>query len=104
MLIQAYHVESRRPGLADGIPLTPVPIGIVEFTGGSDEGGPEWQRKNVATDLLMYHSPLVDHIAYGHGTWHAEKTTVDEDSLGTPSFEDAAEGYRIWLLIDFPAA
>src|SRR5258708_20721119 len=97
MLIQAYRVESHRPGLPDGIPLTPVPIGIVQFTGGSDEGRPEWQRQDMATDLLIYHSPLVDDLAFGHITWHAEKTSIDDDTLGTPFFEDAAEGYRIWL-------
>jgi len=36
MVIQAYRVESRRPGLADGIPLTPVLVGTVQFTGGID--------------------------------------------------------------------
>ena len=32
MLIQAYRVDSRRPGLPDGIPLRPIFVGIVQFT------------------------------------------------------------------------
>lgn len=97
MLIQAYCVESHRSGLLEGIQPKPVFVGIVQFTEGSDAVRPEWQRKDMATDLLTYHSPLVDHIAYGHNTWQAEKISVDDDSLGTPSFEHASEGYRIWL-------
>ena len=96
MLIQAYRVESRRVPPADGIPLTPVSVGIEQFTGGSDEGK-DGKRKKAATDLLMNHSPLVFHLVYGPSTWHAELVSVDDDSLGTPFFEDNAKGCRIWL-------
>jgi len=48
--------------------------------------------------LLSYRSPLFDHSAYGKKTWKAELTSVDDDSLGKPSFDDASKGYRIWLL------
>lgn len=97
MLIQVYRVESRRVPSADGIPLTPVAVGIVQFTGGSGEGRKKWKRKKEATDLLMNHSPLVFHFVYGPSTWHAELVSVDDDSLGTPFFEDDAKGYRLWL-------
>jgi hypothetical protein len=97
MLIQAYRVESRRPGLADGIPLTPVLVGTVQFTGGIDEGRTDTARKKVAIDLLFYRSPLADHSSYGKRTWKAELTSVDDDSLGKPFFEDASQGFRIWL-------
>jgi hypothetical protein len=97
MLIQAYRVESRRPPLLDGKPLTPVLVGTVQFTGGIEEGSTENARKRVAIDLLLYRSHLADHSTYGRKTWKAELTTVDDDTLGTPSVEDASEGYRIWL-------
>ena len=97
MLIQAYRVESRRVSPEDGTPLTPVSVGIVQFTGGSDEGRKEWKQKKAATNLLTNYSPLVFHLVYGPSTWHAELVSVDDDSLGTPFFEDGAKGYRIWL-------
>ena len=96
MLIQAYRVESRRVPPAGGIPLTPVSVGIVQFTGDSDEGK-DGKRKKAATELLQNHSPLVFHLVYGPSTWHAELVSCDDDSLGTPFFEDDAKGYRIWL-------
>ena len=96
MLIQAYRVESRRVRTADGIPLTAVSVGIVQFTGDSDEGK-DGKRKKPAAELLKNHSPLVFHLVYGPSTWHAELVSVDDDSLGTPFFEDDAKGYRIWL-------
>jgi hypothetical protein len=96
MLIQAYRVESRREPTA-GIPLTPVSVGTVQFTRGSDGGREDKKREKAATDLLMNYSPLVFHLVYGPSTWHAELVSVDDDSLGTPFFEDDAKGYRIWL-------
>jgi hypothetical protein len=99
MLIHAYRVESRRASQAERIPLAPAPVGIVQFTGGIDRGRTEAERKRVAKDLLSYRSPLFDHRAYGKKTWRAELTSVDDDSLGKPSFEDASKGYRIWLLL-----
>jgi hypothetical protein len=69
----------------------------VQFTGGVDEGRSEFQRKTLAQEILMNHSPLFDHIAFGHGTWNSELITVDDESLGTPSVEDASQGFRIWL-------
>jgi hypothetical protein len=95
---KAYTVESRPVPTADGIPREPVPIGIVQYTGGSDEGRLEREKKEMAVDLLMYHSPLVNNPAWGHSTWHAELSNIDADSLGPPFFEKAADGYRIWLL------
>ena len=97
MLIQVYRVESRRVPSADGITPTPVSVGIVQFTRGIDEGGKEWKQKKDAQDLLMNHSPLVFHLVYGPSTWHAELISIDNDSLGTPFFEDDVKGYRIWL-------
>jgi hypothetical protein len=89
MLIQAYRVESRRVRTADGIPLTAVSVGIVQLTGDSDEGK-DGKRKKAAAELLRNHSPLVFHLVYGPSTWHAELVSVDDDSLGTPFFEDDA--------------
>ena len=97
MLIQAYRVESHRVPAADGVPPTPVSVGIVQFTGDSDDVRKETNRKKAATDLLMSHSPLVFHLVHGPSTWHAELVSIDDDSLGTPFFEDDAKGYRIWL-------
>jgi hypothetical protein len=90
-------VESRRVPPADAIPPAPVSVGIVQFTEKSDEGRKECKRERAATDLLMNHSPLVFHLVYGPRTWHAELVNIDDDSLGTPFFEDDAKGYRIWL-------
>lgn len=98
MLIHAYRVESRRAPQADRTPLAAAPVGIVQFTGGIDQGRTEIERKRVAKDLLSYRSPLFDHSAYGKKTWKAELTSIDDDYLGKPSFEDASKGYRIWLL------
>jgi hypothetical protein len=97
MLIQAYRVESRGVPPADGIPLTPVSVGVVQFTGASEEGSKDGKRNKAATDILANHSPLVFHLVYGPSTWHAELVSLDDDSLGTPFFEDDAKGYRIWL-------
>lgn len=35
----------------------------------------------MATDLPMYHSPLVDHIAFGHTTWQTELVSLGNDPL-----------------------
>ena|SRR5271165_5810212 len=97
MLIQAYRVDSRRPGLPDGIPLRPIFVGIVQFTRDIYKERSESQLKTAASDLLMDHSPLVYHIAFGPSTWLAELISIDDDVLGPPNIEDAAEGFRIWL-------
>ena len=54
----------------------------MQFTGGVDVGRSEFQRKTLAQEILMNHSPLFDHIAFGHGTWNSELITVDDESLG----------------------
>jgi hypothetical protein len=41
----------------------------------------ECERKKAATDLLMYHSLLLDHPAFGHSTRHAELISIDDDTL-----------------------
>jgi hypothetical protein len=96
MLIHVYRIESRPVPLAGMGPRISKPIGIVQLIGG-DEGRSERQREDAAIDYLMRYSPLVDDPAYGDTTWHAELTYIDTDSLGTPSSENAADGYRIWL-------
>lgn len=96
MLIHAYRIESRPVPLAGMGPRNSKPIGTVQLIGG-DEGRSERQREDAAIDYLMQHSPLVDDNAYGFFTWRAKLTNIDADSLGTPSFENAADGYRIWL-------
>ena len=35
--------------------------------------------------------------APGIDTWKAELISIDDEHLGTPFVENAAEGYRIWL-------
>ncbi len=99
MLIHAYRIESRPVPLAGMGPRNSKPIGTVQLIGG-DEGRSERQREDAAIDYLMQYSPLVDDNAYGFFTWRAKLTNIDTDSLGTPSFENAADGYRIWLTSD----
>jgi len=49
MLIQrtVLRVAERPP--AGGIPLTPVSVGIVQFTGGSDEGKDGNEKRQLQT-------------------------------------------------------
>jgi hypothetical protein len=75
MLIHAFRVESRRAPQADRIP--PAPVGIVQFTGGIDQGRTETERKRVAKDLLSYRSPVFNHSAYGKKTWKAEDRKLE---------------------------
>ena len=91
------RVDSRRPGLPDEIPLKPIFVGIVEFTRDIDKERSESQLKTAASDLLVHHSPLVFHIAFGPSTWLAELISIDDDVLGPPNIEDTAKGFRIWL-------
>jgi hypothetical protein len=97
MLIKAYRVESRRHGSIAFEPPEPASIGIVQFTGGIDEGREEWQRESEAVNLLMDHSPFAHDPMRGADTWDAELIVVDDESLEAPSFDDAPKGYRIWL-------
>jgi hypothetical protein len=97
MLIKAYRVESRRHGSIAFEPPEPVLIGIVQFTGGIDEGSEEWQRESEAVNLLMDHSPFAHDPMRGADTWDAALIVVDDESLEAPSFDDAPKGYRIWL-------
>ena len=92
MLIKAYRVESRRHGSIAFEPPEPVLIGIVQFTGGIDEGREEeWQRESEAVNLLMNHSPFAHDPMRGADTWDAELIVVDDESLEAPSFDDASE-------------
>ena len=92
MLIHAYLVESHRHGSTDFDP-EPVPIGTVQFTRGNE------QRCNeeAATELLSRFSPLAKDPILGLETWYAELISVDDDFLGSPTYDDASEGYRVWL-------
>jgi hypothetical protein len=103
MIIQAYRVESHRIPLmgAEGLPLAsaPVLVGVVQFTGRSFEWVNNAKQDEAAVNVLMYRSPLVNNPAHGHLTWRAKPMNVDDQSLGTPVFENAAKGYRVWLLI-----
>ena len=97
MLIKAYSVESHRASLADGNPPSPVPIGVVQFTGPGYVDITESRLRSEAVDVLIEHSPLLDHRGIGSQTWAAELISVDDDSLGPPFFEDAQKGLRVWL-------
>ncbi len=92
MLIHAYLVESHRHGSTDFDP-EPVPIGTVQFARGNE------QRRNeeAATELLSLFSPLAKDPIRGLETWYAELISVDDDSLGSPTYDNASEGYRVWL-------
>jgi len=69
------------------------PVGAVQFIGNiAQERGEE-----VAMELLSRFSPLTHHPILGAERWEAELTSVEDDSLGLPSFEDASKGYRMWL-------
>jgi hypothetical protein len=54
MLIQVYRVESRRHGSIDDLRPEPVPVGIVQFTGGIEQNHSE----EAATELLSHFSLL----------------------------------------------
>jgi len=73
--------------------LPPASLGAVQFIGniGQERG------EEVAMELLSRFSPLTRHPTFGAERWEAELTSVENDSLGPPSFEDASKGYRIWL-------
>ena len=99
MLIKAYLVQSHRipPIGLGGPPPEPRPVGIVQFTGDSDQGRTDDGRKEAAKEALLYHSPLADHPAFGYFTWRAELISVDEAALGPVSVDKTDEGFRIWL-------
>jgi hypothetical protein len=90
MLIQAYRVESRRHGSIDFHPR-PKLIGMVQFTGRDEQDRDE----EAAIEILRGFSTLANHPALGFGTWKAELTSVDDDSLGRPFVENRARGYRL---------
>ena len=92
MLIHAYLVESHRHGSTDFEP-DPVPVGTVQLTGGSEQRRDE----EDATELLSRFSPLAKDPVLGLETWYAELISVDDDSLGSPTYDNASEGYRVWL-------
>jgi hypothetical protein len=92
MLIHAYLVESHRHGAPDFKP-EPVPVGTVQFTGGSEQV----REEEAATELLSHFSRLANDPVLGLETWYAELISVDDDSLGSPAYDNASEGYRIWL-------
>jgi hypothetical protein len=93
MLIQVYLVESHRHGSIDDLQPASSPVGAVQFIGNiAQERGEE-----VAMELLSRFSPLTHHPILGAERWEAELTSVEDDSLGLPSFEDASKGYRMWL-------
>jgi hypothetical protein len=93
MLIQAYLVESCRHGSLDDPQPEPVPVGIVHFIGGIKQEHSE----EAATELLSHFSPLTNHPILGFERWEAELISVDEESLGIPTYDVASESYRIWL-------
>jgi len=98
MLIQVYRVESRRHGSIDDLRPEPVPVGIVQFTGGIEQKHSE----EAATELLSHFSPLTSHPIFGFERWQAGLTIVDDESLGTPTYNVSSEGYRIWLPPELP--
>jgi len=69
------------------------PVGIVQFIGSIEQE----QSEEAAIELLSHLSPHTDHPILGFERWIAELITVDEESLGRPTYEPALEGYRIWL-------
>jgi hypothetical protein len=99
MLIKAYLVQSHRiPPIGLGGPSPePRPVGIVQFTGDNDQGRTDDGRKEAAKEILLYHSPLADHPAFGYLTWQTELISVDTAELGLVSVDKADEGFRIWL-------
>jgi hypothetical protein len=97
MLIKAYRVESRPPGSIAFDPPEPVLIGKVQFTGGIYRGTEESQLEIDAIELLANHSPLARDPILGLKTWEVDLIGINDESLGTPSFEDISQGYRLWL-------
>ena len=90
MLIHAYLIESHRHGSIDFEP-DPEPVGKVQFTGGSEQRRDE----EAAIELLSRFSPLAKDPILGLETWCAELASVDDDSLGSPTYDK--EDHRIWL-------
>jgi hypothetical protein len=103
MLIQAYRVESRRPGSIDFEPPEPVLIGIVQFTPGIVQREIEFEPDAEAIKVLAKHTLTAHHQAIGISTWKAKLISIDDDHLGTPFIENATEGYRIWLPSSLPS-
>jgi hypothetical protein len=97
MLIKAYRVESRPHGSIAFDPPEPVLIGKVQFTGGIYGGMEESQLEIDAIELLANYSPLARDPVLGLETWEVVSIGIDDESLGTPSFQDISQGYRLWL-------
>ena len=63
----------------------------------SSKSNEETKKRRAATELLSRLSPLADDPILGLETWYTEFTSVDDDSLRSPAFDNTSEGYRIWL-------
>ena len=87
-------MESHRHGSIDDLQPASAPVGAVQFIGDIAQDHSE----EAAMELLSRFSPLTRHPILGVERWEAELSSVDDESLGTPSVEDASKGYRIWLL------